>query len=620
MQTQSLHRFTQNDKRFALDPETCFCFECDTISWDVLEHYPDATANRIVHVLRDKYAPAEINEVISELDWLRATKSIIPTKNIEALKTEFELKKGIQRLTLCLDDRAPVSGRIEDALQLLLARSAEHDRLHFELQFGHPKNIDINHLTHTCEHAHKAAQLAGKTITVALHRLLNTTQSAKHAKAAFEPHEIGLYLEIPNTTPTPQSLQLFANPGPIEKLPKRLERESQQLPATLTIQPRHADFIHAVKFAVEIGFKSISLDLPGAWASQTKLIPHDIAKSLQTVAKFYAEELLKQHYFKLEPIANLFHRIYEGKPIDRADPAGSNQLAIDTAGNIYPTPLFVGQQKFQFGSLDLGTFDETARKHFDDLGTATTLTCRTCWARHLCGGGHAAIHQALSGSFRQPHPAWCDAQRDWLESAVAGFSLLASAGINFARIHTTLGQTQKRSLLHTAQAFFRTDLAVRPIEEADAQWLATWENWNDAAYFVFNESSMMMSTRYDRETDSLHPRDYEHELIIIGKDGAPAGLLKVRPERFAQAARAWLYLHRNTDYEDRTLQKAFRTLLKDLGARQSLQRITIPVGPHDNGLRTFLQQVGFTHEGTEREALYLHGQYHDVHIFGRTLS
>ena len=620
MSTRSLHRFTQGDKHFAIDPENCFCFECDGISCDVLEHYPDASANRIVHLLRDKYEAAEIEEVISELDWLLATKSIMQTKNIEALKTAFELEKGIRRVTVCLDETDDVSRLIGDALHLLLSRSGEQDRLWLELRWRAGAGINIETLTRSGAEAQKAARLAGKTITLVLHQRIDTGQSGKRANAAFAGHEVGLRVEILKSAVIPQFLQLFSNSGPIDKFPKRLAREFEGIPVTLTVQPGHADFVDAVKFAVETGFQSILLDLPGAWTRQTHLVPADMAKSLQTVAKFYAEELVRQNYFTLEPIADLFHRIYEGKPIERADPAGSNELAIDANGNIYPAPLFVGQNEFLLGSVEKGIFDETARKLFDDLGTATTRPCRDCWARHLCGGGHAAIHHALSGSFREPHTPWCDAQRDWLESAVAGFSLLASAGVNFTRIHATIGQEPKRSLFRMANALFRTDLGIRPIEEADAQWLATWENWNEAAYFVFNESSMMMSTRYDRETDSLHPRDYENELIILGKNRAPAGLLKVRPERFSQAARVWIYLHRTTDYADHALQKAFQSLLADLGARQSIRRITVPVGPKEADLGTFLQRVGFIREGVEREALYLHGQYHDVCIFGRTLS
>ena len=31
-----LHRFERGGRRFVLDPDTVFCFQCDDISWDVI--------------------------------------------------------------------------------------------------------------------------------------------------------------------------------------------------------------------------------------------------------------------------------------------------------------------------------------------------------------------------------------------------------------------------------------------------------------------------------------------------------------------------------------------------------------------------------------------------------
>ena len=51
MALPAIHRFERAGKRFAIDPETCFCFECDAVSWDVLDHYPHEPVNRIYHLL-----------------------------------------------------------------------------------------------------------------------------------------------------------------------------------------------------------------------------------------------------------------------------------------------------------------------------------------------------------------------------------------------------------------------------------------------------------------------------------------------------------------------------------------------------------------------------------------
>ena len=102
--------------------------------------------------------------------------------------------------------------------------------------------------------------------------------------------------------------------------------------------------------------------------------------------------------------------------------------------------------------------------------------------------------------------------------------------------------------------------------------------------------------------------------------GEPMGLLKVRPERFQNAAQAWLYLHDQADYASDTVRRGFRAILQEAGGQQSISRLTIPASSKEQGLQAFLQAVGFTQLGTLRQALYLHGAYHDVQLFGIRLE
>ena len=100
MQGAALHRFELNGKRYAIDPETCFCFECDEICWDVLALYPQATISRIVHELKQKHAEREVYEVVGELEWLRNVKSILPRPTPEELHKRYEIEQGLKRLTV----------------------------------------------------------------------------------------------------------------------------------------------------------------------------------------------------------------------------------------------------------------------------------------------------------------------------------------------------------------------------------------------------------------------------------------------------------------------------------------------------------------------------------------
>ena len=313
-------------------------------------------------------------------------------------------------------------------------------------------------------------------------------------------------------------------------------------------------------------------------------------------------------------------RIYEGAPLRRADPAGTNELAVDESGAVYPSATLLGRDEFRLGNLDDGRLDEAKLKQFEDVGCVTTSTCLTCWARNLCGGGNAAVHHALSGSFRVPQTGWCDAQRAWMASAVSAFQLLSSHGVNFTRMYGSLTPKARPSLFTMARAAFSLSIGMRPIEESDAELLVAWENWADAAYFLCSEKGMLLATKYDREMDSLHPEGVDRELMLIRKTGEAFGLLKIRADVSGSSAAAWFYCRNEADYAADSVRKGVRFVLKELGGQQSLRGVTVQAARHERALQAFLLAVGFEKLGVQREALYLHSQYHDIDVYGVSLD
>lgn len=613
----ALHRFIHGDRRYAIDPDSCFCFECDQISWDVLEHYPQATANHVAHQLRDRHNPNEVKEVISELEWLRATKAILKTPNREELVKRFEVERGLKLLTLRLAAGPPNPELIRDAATLLLARSAAQQDLRFLIELP-PAAFATEPLARGCEEALRLGELAGKKLTVAV----RTGPLSLRDAEPLQRHACAVQLELRAGAAPATALESFARSGfnRLSQLIKSLTAEQAGAAGRLVLLPGAGGFTEAIKALDQAGSPVIEIDLDGMFAARPDMGPAMVFDELRRAAVYYANRLLEGRYFRLDPIAPLFLRIYQGEPIRRADPVGTNELAVDGAGNVYPSRLWLGNAAFRAGSLEHGTLDEALLKRFDDVGAITTPTCMRCWARGLCGGGTAAVHQACSGDYRTPHEPWCNAQRAWLEAAVAAFNLLAARGVPFTRIYESLGKARRPSLFQLARAAFRKQIGLRPLEEADAELLTRWENWNEAAYFLCTESGMFMATRYDREMDSLYPREYEHEFMLLRKTGAPMGLIRLRPERLPGAARVWLYLREQADYADRGVRQGLRYLIEEAARQQALRRITVPVGPREDALAAFLEALGFHHEGIEREALYLHGRYHDVRIYGLTLD
>ncbi len=633
MPREFLHRFERDGKRFAMDPESCFCFECDPISWDVLDLYPQTSVNRIYCLLESKHSRKELEEVVGELEWLRATKSILATPKREDILKIYDIERGVKQMSLSLSREEPKAeqarrqwfGRTSpaplpasrdlarDAVALLLARSEAQKELH--LEFVEDKRVENPDLiAELCAFALKSAKVAGKQLTVSVRV---TGLDVARLPEALNGHTVDVRLAFQDAQEAAPHVRALAKASgeTLARLSKILQPDAPGVVGQIIVRPDHPSYGGAVQALDEAGFGFIELDLDSAFAAHPDLDPQSMLEGLERSAVYYAQCLLRRHDFRLDPIASLFYRIYMGTPLRRSDPAGTQELAVDEQGGIYPSLRMKGIDAFRIGSLAEGVCDESRIRQFDDMGALTTQACMTCWARNLCGGGTAAVHHALSGSFRTPHAPWCGMQRAWMEAAVSAFQILSASGVNFERVYKQLGHRGKPSLLTIARAALTMTVGMRPIEEADAEMLVQWENWSESAYFLCHESGLLLGTKYDREMDALHPRPIETELILTRRNGEAFGLLRLRPELLPGTATAWIFMRDPADYASDTVRKGFRAILKEAGGQQAIRRLMTPVSSKEAGLRAFLESAGFTQAGVQREALYLHGAYHDVAVY-----
>lgn len=613
MQAPALHRFEHAGKRYVLDPESCFCFECDAISWDVVALYPHTPANRILHLLQDKYPRRELEEVLGELSWLRAARSILQAPDLKETYSGLAKEPGLQRLVLYQPDAALLTA----GAGLLLTRAQEARELTLELRWAERLPDSRQALVMAAADAFQRAALAGRNL-----RIIARVDALPLARADrnLAPHGFSVTMDLGSAAEAAGRLDRLHKSG-YNHLGRLVKALHDPVPlGRVVVQPAHADYAGCVEALHTAGFGIIELDLDAAFAANPALEPGAMLATLREVARYYADRLLKHQYFRLDPLADLFWRIYNGTPTLRHDPAGAGLLAAAPDGGLYPAPAFAGRLPFRLGGLTESALREEVRGPFLDLGVLTTPACMRCWARSLCGGGTASTHLALGGTIQPPHEAWCDAQRVWLQTAIAAFSVLSGEGVNFSRIYQNLTPQPKPSLWTLAKAAFNMHLGMRPLGEADAALLAQWEAWNEAAYFTCTEGGLLMATRYDREMDALHPRAFEHEFLLLRRDSTPMGLLRLRPESTPGAARLWIYLHDPADYASEPVRKSFRYLLEEAANKQALRRLLVPAGPRESGLVAFLEAIGFALEGTQREALYLHGHYEDIALYGRTLS
>jgi uncharacterized protein len=99
-------------------------------------------------------------------------------------------------------------------------------------------------------------------------------------------------------------------------------------------------------------------------------------------------------------------------------PAGERMFGISADGELYPCALHVGRPQSKLGDLNTGLDAKKQQAFRERFGWESQEDCRSCWNRHLCGGGCSA----MVDRFRHED---CDALRMESEAAIAAYQHFA---------------------------------------------------------------------------------------------------------------------------------------------------------------------------------------------------
>jgi uncharacterized protein len=99
-------------------------------------------------------------------------------------------------------------------------------------------------------------------------------------------------------------------------------------------------------------------------------------------------------------------------------PAGERMFGISSDGEIYPCALHVGRPQSKLGDIRTGIDREKQRAFRQKFSPAHQKDCRSCWTRHLCGGGCSAMVDRFGHED-------CQSLRKESEAAIAVFQHFA---------------------------------------------------------------------------------------------------------------------------------------------------------------------------------------------------
>jgi uncharacterized protein len=195
-----------------------------------------------------------------------------------------------------------------------------------------------------------------------------------------------------------------------------------------TYTRRNLDFIEDFRHLVALGARSISLEPVVAEFDQPfALQPEDIPG-------------LRQEYFRLARLLRQMERggagvAYYHFNIDLLGGpcvakrltgcgAGYQYMAVTPAGELYACHQLVGHKDYRMGSVKEGITRPDLRENFRNAHIYHKKSCRSCWAKFLCGGGCHAQAALLSNNLLEPHPFACALMRVRMEGALYYMALV----------------------------------------------------------------------------------------------------------------------------------------------------------------------------------------------------
>lgn len=605
-----IHTFERDRKFFAVDVHNTFCFECDKITRDVLQYYPENPQNKIVQVLSGKYPKRELIEVINELEYLCSIGSILKHQKMETWAQSLTQNNYLNTLSFLLNNKN--LSEVENIIALTLLHALPYVQANQKFQI----NLWFN------EEWEVSQEDIGSFIKTLLEKFLIKEKNL----------QMNLYLSIPafvrDKIKIGENGEFFIvfskiDSDVINSIENTIKTEFQNLlnnqKGYVLYFPTKVPFHSVIDGLLNYGVKKIILDpfAPLILSSDANI--GMLFQELLDLTKNYTQHLKKGNRYILEPIMQLFLNIQNGNPIKRQDPAGAQEWLITPEGDVYGGYLYYKKNICKMGNIFKDEIPLKEAEGVYRLSVNTMPVCINCWAQHFCGGGHGALHHQFTGKVSEPSPEWCDAQRKWIEEIIVQYQELNNAGIALSSellITTDIQKTGRLTVLkHVFRSFFREYISLRPLQPQDEEWLTDWETWNDNIYFTLTNGNILTTTHHEKEQEILNTiKDYE-EWVIVDKKSRPRGLLRIQPQTIPNLSVVYIYFHNPDDYLNKDIQENFQTLFNRIKNRFPRNRWLIPVCAYDIKIVSFIEKLNFQKVGIFRDALFLHNQYHPIHIY-----
>ncbi len=440
-QPLALHRFECNGRKLVYDINTCFFFEAEDLTWEVLARASQANDDEIVASLSDRFERPRIAftmDLISQLiaqGVLTRQDQVVsaPIKNYAPRFLFMSISHDCNlRCRYCYAESGTYyrgeSGLMttEVARQTVefLYRNGARDTSNYVIRyFGGEPMMNWPIIQETIEWSKKMAAEYG--IPTVHEILTNGTLFTPERLRYCIDHDVHLVISVDGPRDVHDAMRCFKEGmGSYETIMARLgpALASHQILAAArpTLRSDNADFVRVVQHLFDLGFAYISPEPlwrtpEGTYGWSEEEVPL-LKEQMTRLAYWYLDKLRhgELRYGPLRPFGYVMVSAATGALAveDTYCGAGKQMLSVDYKGDIYPCFRFFSVPEFKMGNVTQDGVDASIKEQFVKTRYSFVPECQNCWAHSLCGGaGCPAEGFFVNGAVDRPHHPFCEVYR-----------------------------------------------------------------------------------------------------------------------------------------------------------------------------------------------------------------
>ena len=272
--------------------------------------------------------------------------------------------------------------------------------------FGGEPLLNFELIKEVVDYVRQIEKMTDKKFTFCM--TTNATLINQEIRTFIKKNRISITVSIDGTKDMNDANRFYANKhGIYDDIKKNTSNLNTYMLARATMSPPNLDVLKSVKHLVEeFDFKRV------AWAEADNLLSEEDYKlvekstlmlidNLELLIKEGKYELVKKYH----SFINMLQKFNSDGIRSKGCGAGSNLMAVDIDGKIYPCHRFVGIESAIIG--DVNDYEKENADFYSVIDLENFEKCRSCIAKSICGGGCISENYYATDRINEPSDKHC---------------------------------------------------------------------------------------------------------------------------------------------------------------------------------------------------------------------